>query len=126
MSPLPSTARGTRTEQASIDHRDRATQRSLAALEAPREAAELNLPVEHLVELSAEVLDVDDVVWKEQRVHDLVVRLREDLIEAAAELLFCLFGLVGADATNDGVHGMVGAADVDRDPADAVLQHPLR
>src|SRR5437867_8440780 len=68
----------------------------------------------------------DDVVREQQRVHDLVVGLGEDLIEAAAELALRFFGLVGADAPDDRVHGMVGAAGVDRDPAHAAFEHPLR
>src|ERR1700686_3948192 len=70
-----------------FEHRDRAAERSLAALEAPREAAEKDLAVQHLVDLAAQVLDMDDVVRKQQRVHDLVVGLGPDLIEAAAKLL---------------------------------------
>src|SRR5437660_7504058 len=110
----------------SFQHRDGAAQRGLAALEAPREAAKLDLPIEHLVDLPTQVLDVDDVVREEQRVHDLVVGLREDLVEAAAQLLLRLFSLVRANAADDSVHGMVGAARVDGDPAHAAILHPLR
>ena len=86
---------------------------------------ELDLLVQHLVDLAAQVLDVDDVVREEQRVHDLVVGLGEDLVKAPTQLLLRLLGLVGADAPDHGVHRMVGAAGVDRDPAHAALHHPL-
>src|SRR6266550_4281655 len=123
----PSWARGTRTAAASlVKHRDGSAQGGLAALEAPREAAEPDLAVQHLVELPAEVLDVDHVVRKKQRVHDLIVLLREDLVEAAAQLLLRLLRLIGADAPDHGVHGMVGASCVDREPAHAALQNPFR
>ena len=62
---------------------------------------------------------------KEERVHDLVVLLGEDLVEASTQFLLRLLRLVGPDAPDDGVHGMVGAARVDGDPADPAIQHPL-
>src|SRR5712691_1402779 len=108
-----------------LQHGDGAAQRRLATLEAPRKAAEQDLPVEHLVELSAEILDVDDVVRKQQRVHDLVVGLGKDLIQAATELLLRLLRLVGADPADDGVHRVVRAAHVNRDPAHPALQDPF-
>src|SRR5712692_8214248 len=110
----------------SLQHRDRAAGRCLAALEAPREAAEHDLLVEYLVDVPAEVLDMDHVVRKQQGVHDLVVGLREDVVEAAAEPFLRFLGLVGADAPDDGVHRVVGAAGVDRNPAHAALEHPFR
>src|SRR5438132_1319397 len=124
-----STDRGTwyskRAGFTSFEYGDGAARRRLAALEAPWKAAERDLPVEHLVDSPAQVFDVDDVVRKEQRVHDLVVGFRKDLVEAPAQLLLRVLRLVGADAADDGVHGVVGAAGVDRDPAHAALQHPL-
>src|SRR5438094_7073486 len=120
-------ARGARTGAVSlVDHRDGSAQGGLAALEPPGKAAELDLAVEHLVETPAEVFDVDHIVWKQERVHDLVVGLGKDRVEAAAQLLLGFLRLVGADAPDDRVHGMVGAARVDRDPAHAALHHPLR
>src|SRR5579864_4279592 len=110
----------------SLHDRDRAAERRLAALEAPREAPELDPRVKHLVDLAAEVLDVDHVVREQQRVHDLVVRLWEDLVETAAELLLRLLGLVGADPPDHGVHRVVGAAGVDSNPSHASFEHPLR
>src|SRR5579859_566768 len=109
----------------SLDDRDRAAQRRLAALEAPREAPERDLAVEHVVEAAAEVLDVHHVVREEQRVHDLVVVARPDLVEAAAQPFLRELGLVGADAADDGVHRVVRAAGVDGDPAHAALEDPL-
>src|SRR3981081_4641975 len=93
----PWPARGTRKAAASlVQDRNRAAQRRLTALETPRKAAELNLLVQHLVDLPAQVFDVDDVVRKEQRVHDLVVGLGKDLVETLAQLLLRLLRLVGA------------------------------
>src|SRR6266568_6840870 len=109
----------------SLDDCDGAARRRLAALETPRKAAERDLLVEHLVNSAAQILDVDDVVRKQQRVHDLVVGFREHLIQAAAELLLRLLRLVGADPADDGVHRVVRAARVNRDPAHAALQHPF-
>src|SRR5690242_7611980 len=108
----------------SLDDGDGPAQRGLAALEAPRETAKRDLAVEHLVDVAAEVLDVDHVVREEQRVHDLVVGLRPMLVEQT-DLLLRLLGLVGPDAADHGVHRMVGAARVDGDPAHAALEHPL-
>src|SRR5258708_16195861 len=117
---------GIRTAAVSlVEHCDGAAQGSLAALEAPREAAELDSLIQPLVDLAAQVLDMDDVVRKKKRVHDLVVGHREDLVEAAAQLLLRLLRLVGADAPDDGVHRVVGAAGVDRNPPHAALHHPL-
>src|SRR6266853_5291507 len=97
-SPRPRSVRGTRTVRASLDDGHHAAQRCLTALESPREAAQRDLLVEHLVDVTAEVFDVDQVVGKKQRVHDLVVGLRKNFVEAATELLLRLFGLVGSDA----------------------------
>src|SRR5438270_5449342 len=69
---------------------------------------------------------MDDVVRKQQRVHDLVVSLGEDLVQAATQLALRVLRLVGADLADDGVHRMVRAARVYGDPADAALQHPFR
>src|SRR5919201_856938 len=69
-----------------LEHGDGPAQRRLAALEPPREATEHDLAVQHLVEPAAEVFDVDHVVREQQRVHDLVVGLGEDLVQAATEL----------------------------------------
>src|SRR5579864_6928081 len=110
----------------SLHDGDRAAQSSFAALEAPRKTAELDPGVKHLVDLTAEVLDVDDVVRKQQRVHDLVIRFRKDVVEAAAELPLRVLGFVGADAPDHGVHRMVGAAGVDRNPTHTAFEHPLR
>src|SRR5712664_149588 len=108
MPPRGWLARGTRTAEASLlHHGDGPAKRGFAALEAPREAAELDLLIEYLVDLPAQVLDVDDVVREQQRVHDLVVRLGKNLIEALAQLLLRLFRLVGADAPDDRVHRVV-------------------
>src|SRR5690349_6125321 len=108
-----------------FDHGDGAAQRRLATLEAPRKAAEEDLSVEHLVQPAAQVFDVDDVVWKQQRVHDLVVGLGKQLVQAAAQLLFRLFGFVVADAADHRVHRVVGAARVDGDPSDAAVEGPF-
>src|SRR6266851_523638 len=121
----PRSVRGIRTVRVSLDYGHCAARRCLAALEPPWEASEHDLLVEHLINVTAEVLDVDHVVGKKQRVHDLVVGLRKDFVEAATELLLRLFGLVGPDAADDRVHGVVGAAGVDRDPPHTALQHPL-
>src|SRR2546422_2712914 len=104
-----------------LHDRDSAAGCRFAPLESPREAAECDSLIEHLVYAPAEILDVDHVVREEQRVHDLVVGFRKDLVEPAAELPFRIFGLVRADSTDDRVHGMVRAAGVDRDPAPASL-----
>src|SRR5260370_11473862 len=117
--------RGMRTVPASLDYRHRAAGRCLAALEPPWEASECDLLVEHLIDVTAEVLDVDHVMWKKQRVHDLVIGLRKNFVEAAAELLLSLLGLVGPDAADDRVHRVVRAAGVDRDPPHPALQHPF-
>src|SRR5690242_5237112 len=109
-----------------FDHCDGAAQRRLTALESPRKAAEEDLSVEDLVQTAAKVFDVDDVVWKQQRVHDLVVRLGEDLVKAATQLLLRLLSLVVADPADHGVHRVVGAAGVDGDPSDATVESPLR
>src|SRR6266851_10520480 len=100
--------RGTRTAAASFfEDCDRTAQGSLAALEPPREAAQLDLLVQHLIDLPSQVLDVDDVVREQKRVHDLVVGLRKDLVEAPAQLPLSLVGLVRTDAPDDGVHRVV-------------------
>src|SRR6266852_3599497 len=121
----PSSGRGTRKAPASLDDRYRAAGRGLAALKAPRKAAERDLLVEYIVDAATEILDVDHVVRKQQRVHDLVVGFWKDIVEPATELLLRVLGLVRTDAPDDRVHGMVGAAGVDRDPAHPSLQHPL-
>src|SRR5216683_192396 len=123
MPHLRTLERGIRMVPASLDDRDRAARRRLAALEAPRKASEQDLLVEHLIDVAAEVLDVDHVVRKKQRVHDLVVGFREDLVEAAAELLL---GLLGADTPDHRVHRVIGAAGVHRYPPHAASQHPFR
>src|SRR5467141_2155952 len=98
MPPRSMLVRGTRKAAASlVENRDCAAQRGLAALETPREAAELDLLVEHVVDLPAQVFDVDDVVRKQKGMHDLVVGPREDLVEALAELFLSLLRLVGAN-----------------------------
>src|ERR1700686_2870372 len=104
-------ARGTRKAAASLfQHGDGPAKCGLAALEPPREAAELDLLVQHLVDLPAEILDVDDVVREQQRVHDLVVGLWKNLVKAPSQLLLGLFSFVRADAPDDRVHRMVRAA----------------
>src|SRR5882672_350233 len=126
MPPRPIPARGTRTGLASrFDDCDGAAQGRLAALETPWKTAELDLLIQHLVDLPAQVLDVDDVVRKQKGVHDLVVGLRENFVQALVELLLRLFRLVGAYPPDDGVHRVVGAAGVDGDPAHAALEHPF-
>src|SRR4029077_7333262 len=123
----PTSASGIRTGRVSLfQHRDGAAQRRLAALKPPRKAADEDLLVEHLVEPAAQVFDVDDVVRKKQRVHDLVIGLGEELVEAATQLLLRLFGFVVADAADHGVHRVVGAPGVDGDPSDATVESPLR
>src|SRR5207245_5191363 len=109
-----------------LAQRDGAAKRRLSAREAPRKTAEEDLLVEDLVDLTAEVLDVHHVVRKQQRVHDLVVGLRKDLIQTAPELLLGLLRLIGADAANHRIHGVVRAAGIERDPAHAAVEHPLR
>src|SRR5207248_2558403 len=113
----PWPVRGTRTGRASslLDHGDGAAQRGLAALEAPRKAPELDLAIEHLVDLAAQVFDVHDVVREQERVHDLVVGFGEDLVQAATKLLLRLLGLVRTNAPDDGVHRMIRAAGIDGD-----------
>src|SRR5712664_3227486 len=98
MPHLRTLERGIRKVPASLDDRDRAARRRLAALEAPRKASEQDFLVEDLIDVPAQVLDVDHVVRKQERVHDLVIRLREDVVEAATKLVLRLLGLVGADA----------------------------
>src|SRR5260370_16900490 len=79
--------RGIRMVPASLDDRDRAARRRLAALEAPRKASEQDLLVEHLIDVPAEVLDVYDVGRKKQAVRHLVLPFRQDLVEPAPHLL---------------------------------------
>src|SRR5215218_4681163 len=104
---------------------DRAAERRLATDELPREAAEVDAPVEHLVDLAAEVLDVDDVMGEQQSVHDLEVLPGEQLVQRAAQGGLGVLGLVGANLPDDGVHRVVGAAGVHGQPAHPAVQHPL-
>src|ERR1700694_3236683 len=126
MPPRRSWGRGTRTEAASLQNRHRAAGRCLSALEAPGKPADGDLRGQDVIDLAAQVLNVDDVVRKKEAVHDLVVGLWKDLVQAAAELFLCLLRLVAADAPDHRVHWMVGAAGVNRNPSHAALQHPLR
>src|SRR6266550_67820 len=122
----PWSGRGTRTAAASlVEDCDDAAQRRLTALETPREAAELDLLVQHVVDLPAQVFDVDDVVRKQKGMHDLVIGPGEDLVEALAELFLPYLRLVRANPPDDGVERMIRAACVDCDPADTALEHPL-
>ena len=68
---------------------------------------------------------MNHVERKQERVHDLVVGLGEDLVQAAAELLLRLLGLIGSNPADHGVHRMVRAAGVDRNPAHASIPDPL-
>src|SRR5262245_24761665 len=77
-----------------VQKRHGAAERRLPALETPRKTAELDALIEHLVDRAAEVLDVDHIVREQQRVHDLVVRLGEDVIKRT-ELRLRVLGLVG-------------------------------
>src|SRR5512132_1850145 len=104
---------------------DRAAERRLPADELPREAAEVDAPVQDLVDLAAQVLDVDDVVGEQQGVHDLEVLAGEQLVQGTAQGGLGVLGLVGADLADDGVHRVVGAAGVHGQPAHPPVQHPL-
>src|SRR5215216_583844 len=104
---------------------DGAAEGRLPADELPREAAEVDAPVQHLVDLTAQVLDVDDVVGEQQGVHDLEVLAGEQLVQGAAQGGLGVLGLVGADLADDGVHRVVGAAGVHGQPAHPSVQHPL-
>src|SRR5439155_24380233 len=56
-----------------FDHGDGAASRRPAALEAAPEAAKLNHPIAHLVDLPTQVLDVDYVVRQDQRAPEQLV-----------------------------------------------------
>src|SRR4029453_14511798 len=75
---------------------DRPAERRLPANELPGAAAELDAPVGHLVDLPAQVLDVDHVVGEQQGVHDLQILLGEQLVQGAAEGGLGVLGLAWA------------------------------
>ena len=64
---------------------DKAAERGLAAHETPREAADRHTLIEDAIDLTARVLDVDDLEWEQVVVHDLNVVVRPDLFERPAQ-----------------------------------------
>src|SRR5262249_48621115 len=77
-------------------------------LEPPGKAAEMDLAVEDLVYLAAKVLDVDHIVGEQQRVHDLVVRFRKDLVQRSPQFGLGILRLVWPQAPDHRVHRMIG------------------
>ena len=63
---------------------------------------------------------------EKKRVHDLVILFREDVVQRASELGLRFLRFVGAQAADDRVHGVIGAAGIDCQPANAAVEHPLR
>src|SRR5215210_3811204 len=109
----------------SSDEGDEATEGRLATEKTPRKAADGHSLVEDAIDVAAGVLDVDDLVREQVIVHDLDVVIRPDLLEWPAERRRALAGHVRPDLADDGVHRMVCAARVDRQPADAAGLDPV-
>src|SRR5918995_2829618 len=56
-----------------LEERHHTAERSLTALEPPRKTSDFDFAIENLVDLPAQILNVNYVVREQQRVHDLVI-----------------------------------------------------
>ena len=96
---------------------------------APGEEADLHAPVEQQVDLAAEAFGVDDRFGEHVDVHQLVLAVIEELLQALTKFLLedllGLLGLAGHPGADDGVHRVVGGAAVHRDPAQFHLLRPF-
>src|SRR5258708_34659326 len=95
---------------ASLDDCNRAARRCFAALKAPREAAEHDLLVEHVVDLPTEILDVDDVIRNFPRVPDLLVLLGGESCVVGGQVFRGLPRVLGPASTRAPVPGGGGVA----------------
>ena len=88
---------------------------------APGEEAHLDPPVEQQVDLAAKAFGVDDRYRGTSRCASAGTCPREEFLQRLAifllEHVFGFLGLAGHPGADDGVHGVVGGAAVDGDPA---------
>ncbi len=85
--------------------------------------------IEEQVDIPADALGVDDAEGEHLDMHQLVLAVIEELLQALPvfllEDLLGLLRLAGHPGADDGVHGVVGAAAVDGDPAQFLGFGPL-
>src|SRR5436309_3725564 len=97
----------------------------LTPIELPRETANPYTLVQHLVNHTASVLNMEDSMGKHIIVHKLQVIVRPDFLERLAQLPRAFGRQVGTHFANNRVHRVIHRTGIDREPGYLALQHPV-
>jgi len=93
-----------------LDEGDNSRHARLAVDKAPREAANLDSPVEKQVNIATDTLGMHDTVREHLEVHQLILVLREDIIQPfpvlLLEVLVAVFGVARHPVPDLGIHRM--------------------
>src|SRR5271166_376630 len=105
---------------------------------APRKGADEETLVEHFLDVSADILGLDQplregvAVEREHVFGDMTARLLVDIAEIAEEILAALadpflktLGQIGPHQAYRRIHRMIAGAAIDAEPFDLLLQHPF-